>query len=199
MTDYYDPNVRSPSISRRPGNRRSDDWIRALLARVQICRVATLWGEQPFINPTTFVYRPQTSEHITHDIVFHSNLAGRVRANAERAEHLGTPICFEVSEMGRLLPSNDPLELSMQYRSVIVFGTVSVLEGEAARQGLTDLSAKMFPMLRPSVEMRPISADDLARTSVYSIAVSEWSGKENWQEMADQTPDWPALPEELLQ
>lgn len=193
MTDYYDPNHRSPSISRRPGNRRSDDWIVALLARVQVCRVATLWNDQPFINPTTFVYRPAT-----HDVVFHSNLAGRVRANAERAGERGTPVCFEISEMGRLLPSNDPLELSMQYRSVIVFGTVSVLEGAAARQGLSDLSAKMFPMLRPGLEMRPISDDDLARTSVYSIAVSEWSGKENWQEMADQTPDWPALQEELL-
>ena len=193
MTDYYDPARRSPSISRRPGNRRSDTWIRALLARVQVCRVATLWDTQPFINPTTFVYRP---EH--HDIVLHSNLAGRVRANVERAGERAEQVCFEASETGRLLPSNDPLELSMQYRSVIAFGMVSLLEDEAARQGLTDLSARMFPHLRPGAEMRPISADDLARTSVYSLKVSEWSGKENWQEMADQTPDWPALPGELL-
>ncbi|WP_310582182.1 pyridoxamine 5'-phosphate oxidase family protein [Deinococcus sp.] len=193
MTDYYDPARRSPSISRRPGNRRSDTWIRALLARVQVCRVATLWNTQPFINPTAFVYRP---EH--HDIVFHSNLAGRVRANVERAGERAEQVCFEASEIGRLLPSNDPLELSMQYRSVIAFGMVSLLEDEAARQGLTDLSARMFPHLRPGAEMRPISADDLARTSVYSLKVSEWSGKENWQEMADQTPDWPALPGELL-
>ena len=193
MTDYYDPARRSPSISRRPGDRRSDTWIRALLARVQVCRVATLWNTQPFINPTAFVYRP---EH--HDIVFHSNLAGRVRANVERAGERAEQVCFEASEIGRLLPSNDPLELSMQYRSVIAFGMVSLLEDEAARQGLTDLSARMFPHLRPGAEMRPISADDLARTSVYSLKVSEWSGKENWQEMADQTPDWPALPWELL-
>ena len=193
MTDYYDPARRSPSISRRPGNRRSDTWIRTLLARVQVCRVATLWDTQPFINPTTFVYRP---EH--HDIVLHSNLAGRVRANVERAGERAEQVCFEASEIGRLLPSNDPLELSMQYRSVIAFGIVSLLEDEAARQGLTDLSARMFPHLHPGAEMRPISADDLARTSVYSLKVSEWSGKENWQEMADQTPDWPALPGELL-
>jgi uncharacterized protein len=189
---YYDPTVRSPNISRRPGNRRSDDWIRALLARVQVCRVATLWNDQPFINPTTFVYRPEQ-----HDLVFHSNLAGRVRANAERAGALGTPVCFEASEIGRLLPSNDPLELSMQYRSVIVFGTVSLLEDDAARQALTDLSAKMFPALRQGAEMRPISDNDLARTSVYSIAISSWSGKENWEETAIQSEEWPALPEEL--
>jgi uncharacterized protein len=195
---YYDPTTRNPAISRRPGNRRSDDWIRALLARVQVCRVATLWGEQPFINPTTFVYRPQTSDHPQHDIVFHSNLAGRVRANAERAETLGTHVCFEASEIGRLLPSNDPLELSMQYRSVIVFGTVSLLEDDAARQGLTDLCTRMFPALRQGTEMKPISENDLARTSVYSISISNWSGKENWEEAAMQTEEWPELPEEIL-
>lgn len=189
---YYDPAARNPAISRRPGNRRGDDWIRALLDRVQVGRVATLWGEQPFINVTAFVYRPDR-----HDLVFHSNLAGRVRANAERAEHLGTPVCFEASEVGRLLPSNDPLELSLQYRSVIAFGTVSLLEDEAARQGLTDLSARLFPRLRQGTEMRPISENDLARTSVYSIAVASWSGKENWEDAALQTEDWPALPEEL--
>ncbi|WP_407568865.1 pyridoxamine 5'-phosphate oxidase family protein [Deinococcus altitudinis] len=190
---YYDPATRSPTISRRPGNRRSDDWNAALLSRLQVCRVATRWNEWAFINPTTFVYRPAT-----HDIVFHSNLAGRMRANAERAGEQAEQVCFEASEFGRLLPSNDPLELSMQYRSVIAFGPVSLLEGDEARRALEDLSVKMFPHLRPGVETRPISADDLARTSVYSLKVSEWSGKENWQEEATQTEEWPALTEEQL-
>ena len=195
---YYDPARRSPSVSRRPGNRRSDEWVVGLLTRLQVCRIATRWDEWTFINPTTFVYRPAT-----HDIVFHSNLAGRMRANAERAGDLGEQVCFEASEFGRLLASNDPLELSMQYRSVIVFGPVSLLEGAAARRGLEDLSGKMFPALRPGMHMRPITDDDLARTSVYSLKVGEWSGKENWQEQATQTEDWPALsdlpvPEETL-
>ncbi|MGY2895806.1 pyridoxamine 5'-phosphate oxidase family protein [Deinococcus sp. UYEF24] len=185
---YYDPATRSPTISRRPGNRRSDGWVVALLARLQVCRIATRWDDLPFINPTTFVYRPET-----HDIVFHSNLAGRMKANAERAGELGEQVCFEASEFGRLLPSNDPLELSVQYRSVIVFGPVALLSGDEARRGLEDLSGKMFPDLRPGVDMRPITGDDLARTSVYSLKVREWSGKENWQEQAAQTEDWPAL------
>lgn len=190
---YYDPATRSPTISRRPGNRRSDDWNAALLSRLQVCRVATRWNDLPFINPTTFVYRPAS-----HDLVFHSNLAGRLRANAERAGERAEQVCFEASELGRLLPSNDPLELSMQYRSVIAFGRVSLLAGDEARRALEDLSRKLFPHLRPGAEMRPISADDLARTSVYSLKIEQWSGKENWQEQADQTEEWPALTEEHL-
>ena len=92
---YYDPRTRNPAISRRPLNRQGDDWIRALLARLQLCRISTLWvGEDgeafPFVNPTSFVYRPET-----HDIVYHSNLAGRLRANTENSART----TFEASEI----------------------------------------------------------------------------------------------------
>lgn len=192
---YYDPRTRNPAISRRPLNRRDDAWIRALLARLQLCRISTLWvGEDgeafPFINPTSFVYRPAT-----HDIVYHSNLAGRLRANTEHSARA----TFEASEIGRFLPSNDPLEFSVQYRSVVAFGVPRLLEGEEARQALYALCAHVFPQVRPGTEMQPISDEQLARTSVYALGVERWSGKENWTEQAQQTLDWPALPPELLE
>ncbi len=191
---YYDPRTRNRAVSRRPLNRRGDEWIRALLSRLQICRISTVWtGEDgeafPFINPTSFVYRPQT-----HDIIYHSNLAGRLRANTENSARA----TFEASEMGRFLPSNDPLEFSVQYRSVVAFGAARVLEGEEARQALYSLCAHIFPRVHPGREMQPISDEQLSRTSVYALKVEQWSGKENWAEQADQTPDWPALPAELL-
>ncbi len=188
---YHDPAVRDPSASRRPQNRRDDAWIRALLERVQVCRVASSWDGFPFVNPTTFVYRPAT-----HDIVYHSNIVGRVRANVERDDR----VCFEASEVGRLLPSNDPLELGMQYRSVIAFGRARVLsDPDEARAALYDLTRRYFPRLRPGVEARPIPDAHLARTSVYALSVERWSGKENWAAQAAQTDEWPALPRELLE
>ena len=44
----------------------------------------------------------------------------------------------------------------------------------------------------------PITDKELARTSVYAVQIESWSGKENWMEQADQLPDWPPLPDELL-
>ncbi|MFC4455800.1 pyridoxamine 5'-phosphate oxidase family protein [Deinococcus sonorensis] len=184
MTSYYDPTVRDPSISRRPLNRRDDAWIRALLERVKVCRIATVWDTLPFVNPTSFVYRPAS-----HDVIYHSNLAGRVRANTERQPQ----VCFEASEIGAFLPSNDPLELTVQYRSVVAFGGVRLLQGDEARQALYDLSVRYFPALRPGQETRPITDDDLARTSVYALQIERWSGKENWADQAIQTDKWPAL------
>jgi uncharacterized protein len=194
MSGYYDPMTRTPTRSRRPMNRRDDEWIRALLSRLSICRIATVWASEdgthtPFINPTSFVYRPDT-----HDIIYHSNRAGRLRANAEHLDRA----TFEASEIGRFLPSNDPLELGVQYRSVIAFGTVQILDGEAAREALYALCAHAFPTLRPGAELQPITDDQLERTSVYALRIEQWSGKENWAEVAEQSEDWPPLSAELL-
>lgn len=190
MTNFYDPAARDPSISRRPQNRRDDAWIQALLARVSIGRVASVYaGEDgrlwPFITPLAFAYRP-----LEHDLVYHTNITGRLWANAAQ----GHPATFEASEIGALLPSNSPLELSVQYRSVIAFGTARVLSDPAeARAALTTLSERVFPQLRIGFETRPILDSDLARTSVYSLSIERWSGKENWAAQATQEDGWPAL------
>lgn len=194
MSGFYDPLQRDPSLSRRPQNRKGDAWIRALLARLSVGRVATVWQEDggpafPFITPLAFAYRPGT-----HDLVYHSNVVGRLRANTGQ----GHPATFEASEIGRLLPSNDPLELTVQYRSVIAFGTARLLSDPTeAREALRVLSERLFTDLTIGQQTRPITDADLARTSVYALAIERWSGKENWKAATDQTADWPALTPDL--
>ncbi|PTA69540.1 pyridoxamine 5'-phosphate oxidase family protein [Deinococcus arcticus] len=191
---FYDPAQRDPSLGRRPQNRRDDAWIAALLSRVPLGRVATVWQQEggpawPFITPLAFAYRPER-----HDLVYHTNLVGRLRANTAQ----GHPATFEASEIGCLLPSTSPLELGVQYRSVIVFGTARLLTDPAeARDALTVLSERVFPGLRIGQHTRPILDSDLARTAVYSLAIERWSGKENWAETAAQEEGWPPLPDHL--
>ncbi|PNY80400.1 pyridoxamine 5'-phosphate oxidase family protein [Deinococcus koreensis] len=193
MMNPYDPAVRDPSLSRRPQNRRDDAWIEALLLRVPLGRVATVWqGEDgtpvPFITPLAFAYRPER-----RDLVYHTNVVGRLWANTGQ----GHPATFEVSEIGSLLPSTSPLELSVQYRSVIVFGRARLLTAlEEKREAMTILSERVFPDLTIGRETRPILDSDLARTSVYSLHIERWSGKENWVDAAIQDECWPSLSEE---
>lgn len=193
MSGFYDPRERDRSLSRRPQNRRDDEWIRALLLRSRIARIATLWQAEdgqawPFITPLAYAYRPDAGGELG-DLVYHTNVVGRLRANTAQAH----PVTVEVSEIGHFLPSNSPLELTVQYRSVIVFGQARVLEGEAAREALTTLSERIFEGLKIGETTRPISDEDLSRTSVYSLAVERWSGKENWAAEAIQEDGWPAL------
>ena len=188
MPKDYSLSVTPPNAQRRPELARDDDWIRDFLARAPVGHLATRWEEQPFVTPTNFWYDQERNE-----IIFHSNVVGRVRANAERHPE----VCFEASAFGKLLPSNVALEFSLQYESVVAFGRIRVLQDDdEKRRALYGLIAKYFPKLTAGKDYRPITDQELKRTSVYAIAVDSWSGKRNWPEQAKQSDEWPALGEE---
>jgi hypothetical protein len=67
---------------------------------------------------------------------------------------------------------------------------------EEQRGALYGLIQKYFPGMAPGQEYRPITEQELKRTSVYAIAIESWSGKRNWPEQAKQSPDWPPLGDE---
>ena len=192
MPRDYNLTAQPPTAGQRlPEYARDEEWMRAFLRAAQIGRVATLWDDQPFVTPSTFWY-----DEANRRIIFHSNLAGRVRANLER----NPKVCLEASEMGRLLPSNVALEFSLQYRNVMVFGTVRILESdEEKRAALTGLLEKYFPKMKPGREYRPITEKELKRTSVYELKIESWSGKENWNERAEQSDEWPGLDEKWFE
>jgi uncharacterized protein len=183
---FYSLEQNPPTRARRPQNSLSDFQIKAFLHRSIVGHFGTRWNEQPFITPSNFWF-----DESKHQILFHSNVVGRIRANSERHDQ----ICMEASEFGNFLPSNDPLEVSIQYRSVMVFGKIVLLEGEDAREALYGLMHKYLPAMTAGVEYRKITDADLKRTSVYAIQIEHWSGKENWQPKADQTDEHPALDE----
>lgn len=185
MAKDYSLEVTPAKAQRLAKHARDDAWTREFLLQAQVGHIGTRWDDQPFITPTTFWY-----DEKRHEILFHSNISGRIRANIERHNK----VCFEASQVGRFLPSNVALEFSNQYRSVIAFGTARVLEDpEEKRQALYGLIAKYFPDMSPGEEYRPITDKELAATSVYAIAIESWSGKENWKEKAGQSDAWPPL------
>ncbi len=192
MPRDYQLETNLPTAHQRlPEYAKDEAWIRAFLHAAQIGHVATLWDDQPFVTPTMFWF-----DEARHRIVFHSNLTGRVRANAEHS----SKVCLEASEMGKLLPSNVALEFSLQYRSVMVFGNLRVLESEDEKQeALYGLLEKYFSGMRAGSEYRSITEKELKRTSVYEIQIESWSGKENWKDRADQSDEWPALDEKWFE
>jgi uncharacterized protein len=71
------------------------------------------------------------------------------------------------------------------------------------RRALYGLIGKYYPTMTAGKEYRPITDQELKRTSVYAIAtlaplrgavrVESWSGKRNWSEEAEQSDEWPRL------
>ena len=179
------------AFQRRPHLTQTDNWIRKFLHLAQIGHIATSIDGQPFINPTTFWY-DETNEQIA----FHSNVAGRIRSNIESNPR----VSLEASESGKFLPSNVALEFSLQFRSVVVFGVARVVtDPDEARRLLYGLIGKYFPNMTVGKEYREITEKELRATSIYTIAIEAWSGKENWADRADQSNEWTTLDEKWFE
>ena len=183
----YNPNNRPINQSRRPKLDMDDEWNAKFLNKIRVGHISTRDGNQPFINPTSFWYSKED-----HEVYFHSNAVGRMRFNAEN----NPETCFECYRSGRLLPSNLALEVSFQYECVIAFGRIRVIKDiDEKRDVLNELLQKYFGEMKSGEDYRPVTDNELKRTSVYGIKIESWSGIRNWEERADQAEnnEWPDL------
>ena len=146
-----------------------DSQIRALLERGKFFTLASSADGQPYAHVSLYWFDAKTNR-----IYFHTADAGRTRTNIE----LNPRVSMAVAEIGRLLPADTALEFSVEYASVIAFGRARVVEQETeALYGLQGLLDKYFPELRSGKDYRPITDEELRRTSVYALEIEEMSGK----------------------
>ena len=89
------------------------EWMDRLLGGTSMGNLALTWQERPLLHSNLFWYDGER-------IFLHTAAVGKLRAILD----LG-PIaaCFSVAEQGRLLPADTPFDFSLEYASVIVFGT----------------------------------------------------------------------------
>lgn len=155
-----------------------ENWIRTLLHRAPVGYLATVHEGQPFLNSNLFVY-----DETAHVIYMHTAKVGRTQANVAGNGRY----CFTVSEMGRLLPAEVALEFSVEYASVVCFGEAEIISDEAeATAALQLLLDKYAPHLRPGQDYRPPVPEELKRTAVYRLSITQWSGKK--KEVASDFP-----------
>jgi nitroimidazol reductase NimA-like FMN-containing flavoprotein (pyridoxamine 5'-phosphate oxidase superfamily) len=149
---------------------KSQAEIEALLQRAPFGYTATAVDDQPFLHVGLFWYDPSTRR-----VYFHTAREGRTRENV-----LANPrVCFGVAEIGRLLPSDTALEFSNEYASVIAFGRARIVDDpEEKHRGLQGLLDKYFADLAPGRDYRPITPEEMARTSVFAVEIEAWSGKQ---------------------
>ena len=154
---------------RREDRAKEDEWIREYLTNAPYGVMATVSEGQPFQNINPFVY-----DGDTHSIYIHTAGEGRLRTIAER----GGRVSYCAGSMGRLLPSKRARGFSVEYESVIVFGTISLIDDPTfARAKLQLLLDKYFPHMKSGPDYRPITSEEVAEVSAYQIKIDAWSGK----------------------
>jgi nitroimidazol reductase NimA-like FMN-containing flavoprotein (pyridoxamine 5'-phosphate oxidase superfamily) len=149
--------------------------IAELLRQADICRIATAVNDQPFISANSFWYDGER-------IFFHTATEGRTLTNVQQNPR----VCLEVDWCGRWLPAKTALAFSVEYTGVVVFGRARLLEDpaekERALQGLLD---KYFPDLKPGVDYRPMTSEEISQTAVFALDIETWSAKRKVAEAAN--------------
>lgn len=171
-----DTSIDKPPAGARSAVTRQDraiydrEWIAAFLREAGMITLATAKDGQPYLSTLLFVY-----DEARHAVYLHTGRRGRVWENATP----GARACLSAAAMGRLLPAPTALNFSVEYRSVVIFGPIRLVEdpgeAEAALQMLLD---KYFGHLRPGADYRPITSGEMDATAVFRVDVEEWSGKQ---------------------
>jgi uncharacterized protein len=146
-----------------------------------LCHVGYVIDGKPYVTPTAYW---REGEHV----YWHGSSASRMLRSLEQ----GTDVCLTVSHVDGFVLARSAFHMSINYRSVMLFGTAYKIEDEAgklrAMEGFVD---RMFPGRWE--EMRPVTSQEVKATTVLSIKIDEGSAKVRTGPPKDDEEDygWP--------
>jgi hypothetical protein len=165
VADVYEPTERT-TVKRLPTRGVYDkDVVHRILDEGLICHLNFIADGQPFVIPTIYV-------RIGETIYVHGSPASRMLQTLER----GVPACVTVTHVDGLVLARSAFHHSMNYRSVVVLGTASLVDDPEQKREV--LHALTDHLIRGRwQEIRQPSSQELKRTLVLAIDIREASAK----------------------
>ena len=160
-------NLTERSELRRIPSRGSHDWntINRILDVGFLAHVGFCVDNQPFVIPTLYGRRGEK-------LYLHGSAASRMLGELET----GVPACISVTLVDGLVLSRSAFDHSMNYRSVVAFGTATkILDPAQKVESLRIISEHLIP--GRWVEVRGPSDSELKSTTVLEFSIEEVSSK----------------------
>ena len=155
--------------------------INAILDEGFICHVGFVVDGQPFVIPTGYA-------RVDEKLFIHGSQASRML----RSLAGGIDVCLTVTLIDGLVLARSAFHHSMNYRSVVVFGTATVVEDP--KEKLAALLALSEHFIRGRWnDVREPSEQELRATTVLSLPLAEASSKVRTGPPLDDDEDY-ALP-----
>jgi len=155
-----------------------DQRIKFILKNSPYGVVATVYQGQPFAQSNIFAYDSEQ-----HAVYLHNSEHGRTPDNIRTNKR----VCFTTSQIGRLLPAKKACNFSVEYASVVIFGTANIIQDPDEKVlGLNHLMNKYFTNFEAGKDYPFIEQEQLKGTAVIRIDILEWSAKCN-----QAAPDFP--------
>ncbi len=141
------------------------DTVYRILDEGFICHVGFEVEGQPFVIPTSY-------GRSGDDLYIHGSAASRMLRNLDK----GIPVCITVTLLDGLVLARSIFNHSMNYRSVVVLGTATVVQDpEEKLKALRTLSEHILP--GRWAESRQPNERELKATFALRVPISEFSAK----------------------
>lgn len=152
---------------RRHAERAVPEQAEDILRAGRVAHVAFVVDGQPCVVPMTYHYEDGV-------LYVHGAPAGRAVASLRA----GTPVCVEVTLLDGLVASRDAKSHSLNYRSVMVYGTpVAVTSFAEKRIVFEHMTARYFPERTAGRDYIPASDNDFRGVELLAIRADERSAK----------------------
>ena len=157
---------RSPTRIRRLPEKAVDDRsvIHAILDEGYVCHVAYLMDNRPVVIPTLYV---RDEEKVL--------LHGSTSSGIARAARRGSPLSVAVTLVDGLVVARSAFESSVNYRSVVLHGEGSVLEGADHRRALDLMVEGLIP--GRLADVRQPTDVEIRKTAVVAVPIDLVSAK----------------------
>ncbi len=154
--------------------------IDAILDEALISHVGFVHDGEPVVIPTLHA-------RYGDRLYLHGSAASRMLRTLER----GAQVCATATLVDGLVLARSAFHHSVNYRSVVVFGTATLVEPEERLKALELFTEKLVPGRWP--EVRPPTHQELKGTKVLSLPLDEASAKVRTGPPIDENEDY-ALP-----
>ena len=129
-----------------------------------LCHVSFVIDGQPFVIPTAYGRKDDI-------LYFHGATKSRMMQHLES----GAPACVAVTHLDGIVLARSAFHHSMNYRSVVVFGTAQKVEGIEKEKALEIISEYILP--GRWAECRQPNAIELKATTVLALQIEQASAK----------------------
>jgi uncharacterized protein len=170
------------TVKRLPKRAEYDrEAVYRILDEAFICHVGFVVDGQPFVIPTGYGRQGDT-------LYIHGSAASRMLRSLEK----GVETCVTVTLVDGLVLARSAFHHSMNYRSVVVFGTARLVEDPAEKlEALRVFTDHVMPGRWN--EVRPPNEQEMKRTLVLALPLEEASAKMRTGGPVDDEEDY-ALP-----
>jgi nitroimidazol reductase NimA-like FMN-containing flavoprotein (pyridoxamine 5'-phosphate oxidase superfamily) len=155
--------------------------VRAILDAAFLAHVGFVVDGQPFVIPTLF-------GRLGDKLYLHGSAASRMMRTLEE----GVPVCVTVSLVDGLVLARSAFHHSINYRSVVVFGTARKIDDPAQKSEALRVISEHLIAGRWD-EVRPPASQELKATTVLELTIEEASAKLRTGPPLDDEADY-ALP-----